>query len=286
MSPPPRGSVRAADDPHAPRYTVRAVAARLGVPTATLRSWTQRYGIGPPGHSPGQHRLYTDTDIAVLRHMHTLIGRGVNPASAARTALAAVVPERADTGALLGAALKLDAATAAQLLDRHLRHYGVVETWDQLVRPVFADIVEQQSDGGCVDVEHVLSWTVARALQRVVQAPAADASIVLCCTESEWHSLPLEALRAALAERHRGALMLGAAVPAAALLDALGRQAGPWTVVLWSHAADTADTGTVAAAVQAGAQVLLGGPGWDDVELPPGAQRVASLQDALDRATG
>jgi MerR family transcriptional regulator, light-induced transcriptional regulator len=55
------------NDVDEPLYTVRVVAERVGVPTATLRSWNQRYGVGPPEHSPGRHRLYSENDIAVVR---------------------------------------------------------------------------------------------------------------------------------------------------------------------------------------------------------------------------
>src|SRR6201995_3898891 len=64
------------------RYTVRAAALRVGVPTATLRSWSHRYGVGPLGHAPGRHRLYTETDITALRRMSRLIAKGVDPPSA------------------------------------------------------------------------------------------------------------------------------------------------------------------------------------------------------------
>ncbi|WP_040797677.1 MerR family transcriptional regulator, partial [Nocardia higoensis] len=64
-------------------YTVRVVAERLGVPTATLRSWTRRYGIGPSQERPGKHRLYTESDIATLEHMLGLIRAGASPAGAA-----------------------------------------------------------------------------------------------------------------------------------------------------------------------------------------------------------
>lgn len=107
------------------RYTVGSVAERVGVPIATLRSWNQRYGIGPPHHNPGRHRLYSETDIAVVQQMHQLIGEGASPGSAARAALDSVVPLRADTDSLVGAAFDLNIVLAGQLLDRHLRHYGV-----------------------------------------------------------------------------------------------------------------------------------------------------------------
>ena len=36
-----------------------AVARRLGVAVTTLRTWHQRYGLGPSEHVPGHHRRYT-----------------------------------------------------------------------------------------------------------------------------------------------------------------------------------------------------------------------------------
>ncbi|WP_157128731.1 MerR family transcriptional regulator, partial [Nocardia amamiensis] len=73
----PAGSAPVSD---AAGYTVRAVAERLGIPTATLRSWNRRYDIGPPQDRPGRHRLYTEADIAVLERMLALIRAGASPA--------------------------------------------------------------------------------------------------------------------------------------------------------------------------------------------------------------
>ncbi|EID12458.1 MerR family transcriptional regulator [Mycolicibacterium phlei] len=267
-----------------PRYTVRVVAERVGVPTATLRSWSQRYGVGPPQHIPGRHRLYSDIDVAVVHHMCALIAGGSRPRSAARLAIESMTPPRGDAGSVVTAATSLDPAALGRTLEAHLRHFGVVDTWDLLVRPAFSAVVElQERSGGCIEVEHMLSWTVARALQRVQLAPAgAPISAVLACTADETHVLGLEALRAALGERGYGALMLGARVPVTALLDALDRVAHPATVVLWSQTAATADADAVRA-VAARTEVLLAGSGWDSVESGGAGERVTTLGAALDR---
>ena len=99
-------------------------------------------------------------------------------------------------------------------------------TWDELIRPAFAVIVDRQAEGeGCMDVEHALSWAVSRSLHRPpIGEPDATASIILSCTPRETHTLALEALRAALAEYGYGALMLGADVPPTALVDAVNRR--------------------------------------------------------------
>lgn len=66
---------------------VAAVARRLGVAPATLRTWARRYGLEPSGHVPGSHRRYTTTDLARLQVMHRALTHGSGPAEAARLAL-------------------------------------------------------------------------------------------------------------------------------------------------------------------------------------------------------
>ena len=46
-----------------PALTVAAVARRLGVAPATLRTWDRRYGLGPSAHAAGSHRRYTADDV-------------------------------------------------------------------------------------------------------------------------------------------------------------------------------------------------------------------------------
>ncbi|MGS2809962.1 MerR family transcriptional regulator [Nocardia sp. MW-W600-9] len=277
----PAGSAPVSD---AAGYTVRAVADRLGIPTATLRSWNRRYAIGPAQDRPGRHRLYTAADIALLERMLRLIRDGASPAGAAAAARgrpAVLVGSRAE---LLDAAFALDSSISVDLVEAHVRAYGVVRTWDELCRPAFADIVARQGAGeNCIDVEHLLSWSIAAVMQRVQAPPVVvDRTVVLACTGGETHSLPLEVLRAALAEQGVGARMLGADVPTVALVGALARPAGPTSLLLWSQRESTALTSAVLAGLDAGAQVFAGGPGWDAALLPPAVARVASLAGAVE----
>ncbi len=71
-----------------PALTVAAVARRLGVAPATLRTWDRRYGLGPSAHTPGAHRRYTAEDVTRLNFMRQLTVEGVAPVDAARLALA------------------------------------------------------------------------------------------------------------------------------------------------------------------------------------------------------
>lgn len=69
-----------------PILTVAAVASRLGVAPATLRTWDRRYGLGPSEHTAGAHRRYSTADLARLMSMRSLTLDGVPPADAARLA--------------------------------------------------------------------------------------------------------------------------------------------------------------------------------------------------------
>jgi len=78
---------REAATPQGPALTVAAVARRLGVAPATLRTWDRRYGLGPSEHSAGAHRRYSAHDLERLLVMRRLTIDGVAPVEAARLAL-------------------------------------------------------------------------------------------------------------------------------------------------------------------------------------------------------
>src|SRR4051812_6772479 len=149
--------------------SVAAVARRLGVAPATLRTWDRRYGLGPSDHTTGRHRRYAPGDIARLELMQRALLRGASSAEAAKYALASGVPAprslppaapeqvpvltggevRASTGGrglkmpgagrrargLGRAVLAMDSAAAQQILADSLGEDGVVATWDSVVRP-------------------------------------------------------------------------------------------------------------------------------------------------------
>ncbi|MFI6999268.1 MerR family transcriptional regulator [Nocardia sp. NPDC050175] len=267
-------------------FTVGVVARKLGIPLATLRSWNRRYGLGPSGHQRGRHRHYAQADLAVIRRMVELVRAGASPASAARAARMAVAPALGEVSPVLSAAERLDATELLSVVSAHFARFGVVATWNRLCRPAFAEIVGRQERGDrFIDVEHLLSWAVATGLHRMVPLPPSRAEqtpIVLACTAAENHALPLEVLRAALAEQGVLAVFLGPSVPDDALTDALSRHDRPPFVVLWSQSAATAPVAAIHAVWGGSPGVLLAGPGWYGGDLPVGVRHVNSLEDAVE----
>ncbi|MGW0179137.1 MerR family transcriptional regulator [Nocardia sp. NPDC003345] len=270
-------------------FTVSTVARTLGVPVATLRSWTQRYGLGPSHHTPGKHRYYTTGDVAVLGRMVDLVRAGASPVTAAKAARAAADPKPilGDRGPVMASAEQLDSADLLAQFSRHIAHFGVVRTWNLLCRPVFAEIVDRQArELGLIEVEHVLSWAITTALQRTVPPlhPAAGlAPVLLACTAGEDHVLPLEVLRAALAEASVPAVLLGASLPAGALAAAIARPPRRPVVALWSQTRHTASPAPIPAGGRVPARLLLAGPGWTTavVEIFPVAIRVDTLEECV-----
>ncbi|MFY1635448.1 MerR family transcriptional regulator [Solwaraspora sp. WMMB335] len=305
-----------------------SVARRLGVAVTTLRTWHQRYGLGPTQHVKGHHRRYSQEDLARLEVMRRLTAEGVAPAEAAAWARriprspgvsagdggAAGIPptgtgsrrvgglRRPGGGFTLGvgtappavrglarAAVRLDSVAMRDIIEQSLRHDGVIATWDTVIRPVLAAIGARYSaTAGFVEVEHLLSRCVSDAFARLDRRRGGlhrgGAGVLLACADEEQHTLALEALAAALQEDGVTARLLGARVPPPALSAAIDRT-GPAAVVIWSHAADTANPAQLVAARSGRHRPLLllaAGPGWPLAGLPAEATHVASLVDAVE----
>ncbi|MEV0717407.1 MerR family transcriptional regulator [Asanoa sp. NPDC050611] len=283
-----------------------AVARRLGVAVTTLRTWHQRYGLGPSSHVPGHHRRYTTEDLSRLEVMRRLTAEGIAPAEAARwaryapeapPALSSETPARSGGGfaipvgragpaarGLARAAIRLDVGAMREIMLRAVTDQGVVSTWDQVVRPVLAGIGERHmATKRLIEVEHLFSRTATEVLAAIPRPGGEPPRVLLACTDEEQHSLPLEALAAALAADGVGSRLLGARVPPAALSDAVDRT-GPAVVMLWSHAAETAHLAQLLALQDAPRRpvlILAGGPGWTADALPEGVVAPADLADAL-----
>lgn len=284
--------------------TVAAVARRLGVAPATLRTWDRRYGLGPSQHSAGAHRRYSSADVERLERMRRYVLSGVAPAEAARAALTEGEVEP-DAGARHGggqvvaipdgtpqarglarAALALDADACRVILAETLDRRGVVWTWDHLIAPVLVGVGQRwEQSGRGIDVEHVLSEAIQSELSsRVINDNVRSvAAVVLASAPGENHVLPLWALAAALSERGVEVRMLGARTPWDALGQAI-RRIGPGGVLVWSQTAGSGDMTDMAVLpdVRPEPLILLGGPGWHP-GAPPRGEHVDDLSEAVAR---
>ncbi|WP_440899636.1 MerR family transcriptional regulator [Actinosynnema sp.] len=269
-----------------------AVARMLAISPTTLRTWDRRYGLGPSTREEGKHRRYSAEDVDRLRRMVALTGQGVAPASAAALALAGPAgakepPERpeevtaAERRGFARAATRLDAPLMVRLVGELIQRHGVVRAWDCALVPFLVAAGERAAaDARGVEVEHLATASISRALSMYAQAVEQPRlPVLLACAPEEQHSLPLDVLAAALAERGCASRNLGARVPPTAVLDAAALLS-PVTVMVWAHAGAQAEATPVAELVETGRTVLVGGPGW--TSAPAGSRFVGSLNEAID----
>ena len=289
--------------------TVAAVARRLGVAPATLRTWDRRYGLGPSEHSSGEHRRYNGSDIARLTLMRKLVIAGVSPAEAAQRALAfdgevspesltnsitsdvAVREELVET--LIRAARAYDRNFIEELLRSELSARGITNTWNEVLVPLLIIIGDEWADSGTgIETEHLVSEIIKRLLQEAnasVQNPVNARPVLLACIGEEMHSLALYALGAVLSERKIATQFLGARTPIEAISAVVKRSAPP-AIFLWAQLNKNGNHELLAElpSIRPAPRIVLGGPGWSRNVAKP-AVLVEDLLEAceeISRAVG
>lgn len=279
-------------------YTVAAVARRIGVAPATLRTWDRRYGLGPSQHDAGSHRRYSQLDLARLVNMRRLITSGVAPSDAALIAkdapieipVSELVKEFTDpvelVAAVIRAAFQLDRHFILKTLRYEVMQNGVIHCWQGLIVPVLTEVgLRWEKTGEGIEVEHMLTELIKSVLRESVPAELSGTSarpVLLACVDQEIHSLALHALEAALAERDIETNFLGARTPLAAITNVINKSVPP-ALFLWSQLKVNGNPQFFQdlPKVRPAPKVILGGPGWNRDECD-GVVHVSDLQSACD----
>ncbi|MEU4160496.1 MerR family transcriptional regulator [Actinoplanes sp. NPDC026670] len=272
-----------------------SLARRLGVAPTTLRTWHQRYRLGPTGHETGRHRRYTPGDIATLTTMTQLTARGMPAADAARVARRATCPAAAEhplrdpatdsrARGLARAARRLDLPALRSALDDAVTEHGVVHTWHTVAGPAFTHLSQAQiSEPRRAAARRLLARQLSQTFAAVPRPPAGAPTPVLLVAAGNPRDLTsLDALEAALAEHQIGCLHLGAGLPDAAITDVVAASR-PVVAVVWSHRPHPARPDLLAALTAAPgwpATVVTAGHGWP-LPSPPGTMPAATLADAV-----
>ena len=278
--------------------TVAAVARRLGVAPATLRTWDRRYGLGPSTHESGEHRRYCPADLSRLMLMRRLISAGVAPSDAAeqakrdkgKTKLEHIVREfevREDVVAAINKALQaFDIDFVEETLRSELDLHGVIEGWHEVIVPTLIAIGEAWEESGQgIEIEHAFTETLKKIFrERVIDCETTvnPHPVILAAVGEEQHSLPLHALQAALGEIGIKVHFLGARTPVEALAATITRIAPP-AVFLWALLPINANPDFYRAlpALRPAPRIVLGGPGWDP-DACSDATLVMGLVNACD----
>lgn len=304
-------------NPEAVEYglSVAAVARRIGVAPATLRTWERRYGLGPSERSAGHHRRYNASDIARLELMRRYLLNGVSPQEAARLAqaddidAASFIPQPAATGSLrlvsddesnvidlngpkasikglIRAANMMDGHACERIIGHSIEEHSAAWTWDNVLVPVLVGIGEKwETSGEGIEVEHLLSEAIINQFRVVTSAVTTFTNakpVLLVAAPNELHVLALHAISAGLAEHSISSRMLGARLPVDALAAACKR-IGPSAVLVWSQTRGTADdeVWSVLADARPRPAVVAAGAGWSHAPLPDSVAYPTSFGQTL-----
>ena len=285
--------------------TVAAVARRIGVAPATLRTWDRLYGLGHSAHEAGEHRRYRPSDLAKLILMRRLITSGVAPCDAAIKAKAhkgtlsvedlveefEVREEVVD--ALHRAAKLLDKSFVEVVLRKDIADKGVIASWTEVIVPLLFLVGDEWAATGTgIEVEHMLSEIIKRLLREGVieiKDPVNAQPVLLASVGEEVHCLALHALAAALAEKKIETFFLGARTPLEAISGMVKRSAPP-AVFLWAQLELNSDPKFFKElpVVRPAPRVIVGGPGWDQQECSDVvvAQDLTHACAEIERAVG
>ena len=288
-----------------PPLTVAAVARRLGVAPATLRTWDRRYGLGPSDHNSGQHRRYSTSDLAKLTLMRRLIISGVSPAEAAakakrekpkkvssnfkvskKAANQKITSQTIQT--LLKAARGMDRTVIEALLQKEISRSGSAATWNAVVVPLLIELGEEWAESNLasqIASEHLLTEILKRIFgqqQSLLRTPVNARPVLLASVGEELHTLALRALGAALAENKIETHFLGARTPFAAIAEVV-RKSAPPAIFLWAQLPENADERFITELpnVRPAPRLVIGGPGWHNCRTD-GAIVAQDLSDAVN----
>jgi hypothetical protein len=188
---------------------------------------------------------------------------------------------------LARAAMSLDSGEVHRLLGDAVKALGVREAWRTMGMPVLQSIGERwRVTGDGIDVEHAFAeaaMAVLRGVTATLRRPRNVRPVVLACAEGDYHTLPLHALAAALAEEQVGVRLLGVGMPASALVAAV-RRTGPALVFMYARMAVLdVQVLDLLPRQRPAPRLVVGGPGWGNRQLPPLVSVAGTLDEAVER---
>lgn len=292
-----------------PTYSLGVVARLTGLSPHVLRAWERRYGAVRPLRTPGGTRRYREGDVARLRKLCAAVSAGHSIGEVARLPdaelerrleLTPSTEPRALLEPILDALERLDGAEAERLLGAQLSALGGERFVQRVASPLLVEIGDRWAGGSlCVASEHLASSIVRNllgALLRTTTAGAQAPPILFTTPPGEHHELGalMAAVTAVAAGGH--AVFLGPNLPIADVVqavDALGAAAVALGVCRRDGEELAAALRALRDALPARVELWVGGPGADELALPPGATRIDDVEQlerkvalvALRRAT-
>ncbi len=236
-----------------PVYNTRAVSQRTGVPADTFRAWERRYGLPAPSRTNGNHRLYSEQDVAIISWLRDRTLEGVTISQAVELyrqerdrAGRASLPPSGQTASPNGShaseherslgrfvagvtesLIAFDASEAERVVEEALAVAGVEAVCQEVLQPVLHQIGDMWARGEAgISAEHYASHFVLRkvgTLFNLSRPEQGRGPLVAACLEGEMHEVGLLLTSLFLSRRGYSVVYLGANLPLEDLLDTVRR---------------------------------------------------------------
>jgi methanogenic corrinoid protein MtbC1 len=237
-----------------PIYNTQAVVQLTGVPAPTFRAWERRYGVPHPARLPGGQRLYSESDVELIRWLHDRTTEGMTVSRAVRLLATRRAEPRSQPAPaprsflhlqaeLVERLLAFDATGAEGVMSEALALYPLEDVCLELFQPVLVEIGERWHQGTLsAAVEHFATHLIRSKLTALLQVYTSSEQahpVLLACVAEELHEIGLLLIGLFLARCGWPIIYLGASVPAADL-QAAAQRLRPSLVVLSATTEDTA----------------------------------------------
>jgi len=227
-----------------PVYNTRAVVLRTGVPADTFRAWERRHGLPAPARTEGNHRLYSDRDVATISWLRdqTLTGVTIrqaiallksreawSPASDATVSGPSPIRANPYHSTILGprlarfcigmvaALVAYDSRAASHLLDEAFAFAPFENVCLQVLQAGLYEIGDRWQRGEVlVSGEHFATSFVARKLGAFLSSSRPKLGrgpILTTCLEGELHEVGMLMTSVFLSRRGYSVVYLGPNLP-------------------------------------------------------------------------
>ena len=193
----------------------------LDLKPATLRAWERRFGVPSPQRAANGYRLYSQSDIAILRQLVDRLDRGARIGHAVLGLNASAAAPTLELDGLrlrlAEALLRLDERQATIILREALALHPVETVLTQVIEPMLVWIGDTWRAGQIsIGVEHFASGLFVRQLVALLLAapdPWRPGRLLAACLPGEQHEIGLLELTVALRRRGWDVIYLGANLP-------------------------------------------------------------------------
>jgi len=177
-------------------YEIHEVAELTGLGAARLRAWERRYAVVRPARLPNGYRVYSASQVALLRAFARLVGAGerigelvAEPREAVVARAEAAAPDDSPLAALLDAVRRYDRDRLEALVSERLAELGLKRFADEVVLPLATQVGDLWALGRLpIAAEHLASEVVVHALKGAIRsAPGGGPLLLAAALPGERH---------------------------------------------------------------------------------------------------